>query len=105
MAESTLIVSRAGAMSAAEIGAAGRPAVFVPLNIARAHQLENVLPLEQAGAAQVVIQDENLEENLFLALKRLLIEDKILEGMAMSARSIKNRFNTANEFVVCLESL
>ena len=98
----TLVISRAGALSAAEIGAAGRPAVFVPLNIARAHQRENVVPLEKAGAAVVVVQDEKLEEKLFLALKGILTDNGVLSKMAAAAQSVRGRFETAGSFVEAL---
>lgn len=94
-----LVISRAGAMSVAEIGAAGRPVVFVPLNIARAHQRENVNILERAGACEVVIQDNELENKLFVALRRILTQDNVLQRMAEAAGSLRGRFDTADRFV------
>jgi UDP-N-acetylglucosamine--N-acetylmuramyl-(pentapeptide) pyrophosphoryl-undecaprenol N-acetylglucosamine transferase len=51
MAEAELIVSRAGALTVTEIAAAGRPALFLPLAIAGAHQYDNARALVEAGAA------------------------------------------------------
>jgi UDP-N-acetylglucosamine--N-acetylmuramyl-(pentapeptide) pyrophosphoryl-undecaprenol N-acetylglucosamine transferase len=54
MAEADLVVSRAGALTVAEIAAAGRAAVLVPLTLAEGHQRDNARALERAGAARVV---------------------------------------------------
>lgn len=58
LAESHLIVSRAGAVTVAEICAAGRPALFLPLTIAKGHQIENARLLERAGAAEVLVEGD-----------------------------------------------
>ncbi|MEM6793202.1 MAG: UDP-N-acetylglucosamine--N-acetylmuramyl-(pentapeptide) pyrophosphoryl-undecaprenol N-acetylglucosamine transferase [Acidobacteriota bacterium] len=58
MAESHLIVSRAGAITLAEICAAGRPALLVPLRLAAGHQVYNARELAQTGAAEV-FEDED----------------------------------------------
>ena len=50
-----LIVSRAGATTLAEITAAGRPAILVPLPTATDdHQRHNAVALQHAGAAEVI---------------------------------------------------
>jgi UDP-N-acetylglucosamine--N-acetylmuramyl-(pentapeptide) pyrophosphoryl-undecaprenol N-acetylglucosamine transferase len=52
-----LVVSRAGATTLAEVTAAGRPAILVPLPTATDdHQRHNALELERAGAAEVIEQ-------------------------------------------------
>lgn len=56
LGQSHLIVSRAGAVTVAEICAAGRPALFLPLTIAKGHQIENARLLERAGAAEVLVE-------------------------------------------------
>jgi UDP-N-acetylglucosamine--N-acetylmuramyl-(pentapeptide) pyrophosphoryl-undecaprenol N-acetylglucosamine transferase len=54
-----LIVSRAGATTLAEITAAGRPAILIPLPTATDdHQRKNAEALEAAGAAEVIEQDQ-----------------------------------------------
>ncbi len=81
-----LIISRAGAMSAAEIAEAGRPALFVPLPIARSHQRQNVRFLEEAGAALVVEQGEGFDARFAEALAGLMDDAQRLEAMAGAAR-------------------
>ena len=52
-----LIVSRAGATTLAEITAAGRPSILIPLPTATDdHQRQNAEALEAAGAAEVIEQ-------------------------------------------------
>ena len=81
-----LIISRAGAMSAAEIAASGRPAIFVPLAIARAHQQENIGALVTAGAALTFAQDDKLASNLQRAVGDLLTDYPRLGKMAAAGR-------------------
>ncbi len=53
MASSDIVVARAGAITCAEIAAAGRPAVLVPALVAGGHQRGNAAALADAGAAVV----------------------------------------------------
>src|SRR4028118_2159180 len=53
MASSHLLVSRAGAITLAEICAAGRASLLVPLAIAQGHQVDNARVLADAGAAEM----------------------------------------------------
>ncbi len=62
-----LVLSRAGAITCAELCAAGRPAVLVPLMLAGGHQQANARALEQAGCARVVDEHE-LERGALVAL-------------------------------------
>ena len=50
MAASHLLVSRAGAITLAEICAAGRASLLLPLAIAQGHQVDNARLLAEAGA-------------------------------------------------------
>ena len=55
--EAGLIVSRAGATTLAEITAAGRPAILIPLPASTDdHQRRNAEALQEAGAAEVIEQ-------------------------------------------------
>lgn len=51
LAGASLVLSRAGAITLAELAAAGRPALLLPLPLAGAHQVENARRAEAAGAA------------------------------------------------------
>ncbi len=95
LAESHLIVSRAGAVTVAEICAAGRPALFLPLTIAKGHQIENARLLERAGAAEVLVEDaasqgagEPFAARLAARLIDLLADREGLALRAAAARAL-----------------
>ena len=86
MAESHLIVSRAGAITLAEICAAGRPSILLPLSLAAGHQYGNAMSLKDAGAAEVVADDQ--DEDFTVLLSDLLGDRARLDHMASSARAL-----------------
>lgn len=90
LAEADLVVSRSGAMTVAEIAAAGRPAVFVPLALAGGHQVENARRLVGAGGADLVAPEEAGAEDgpkrLAGLLTELLTDRKLLVEMGAKAR-------------------
>lgn len=88
MAESHLVLSRAGAVTLAEICAVGRGAILVPLEIAGGHQRSNAMALAAAGAA-VVVEQSRLEE-LDALLESLLEDRDRLRSMARAARALAN---------------
>ncbi len=88
MAAAGLIVSRAGALTVAEIAAAGRPAVFVPLALAGGHQVANARRLADAGAALLVLPEEAGGERLYGALVELAGNRPRLEAMGAAARGL-----------------
>jgi UDP-N-acetylglucosamine--N-acetylmuramyl-(pentapeptide) pyrophosphoryl-undecaprenol N-acetylglucosamine transferase len=74
-ARADLIVCRAGAITAAEVAAAGRAAIFIPFGAAAdAHQLRNAQWFHSCGAGRVIPQDhltpERLVEEIFSLLSR-----------------------------------
>ena len=87
IAESHLVVSRAGASSVAEFALIGRPAVLVPLAIATDdHQTANAEALADAGAADVV-QEADLTPPVLTALlvERLSTVDALSKRAAAAA--------------------
>lgn len=67
-----LVVARAGAISIAELSAARKACIFVPLPIAAEdHQKKNAIKLVEAGAAEM-IEDHQLDEQLVPTLENLL---------------------------------
>lgn len=84
-----LVVCRAGAMTVAEIAAAGRPSILVPFAAAtQAHQLANALALSQAGAA-VTVREEELQSNRLAAVVEELFSDRQrLAKMGENARKL-----------------
>ncbi|HXW32955.1 MAG TPA: UDP-N-acetylglucosamine--N-acetylmuramyl-(pentapeptide) pyrophosphoryl-undecaprenol N-acetylglucosamine transferase [Acidimicrobiales bacterium] len=86
-------VCRAGAMTVAELAAAGLPSVLVPLPGAPGdHQLENAKTLAQEGAAIVLLDEECTGDRLASVLDELLADRATSEArlakMASAASSL-----------------
>jgi UDP-N-acetylglucosamine--N-acetylmuramyl-(pentapeptide) pyrophosphoryl-undecaprenol N-acetylglucosamine transferase len=82
-----LVVSRAGAITTAELLCAGRPALLVPLTLAGGHQLDNARAVSEAGAAVVVPSADLDAARLATALGELLADRERLARMAAAARA------------------
>ncbi len=86
MASSHLLISRAGAITLAEICAAGRPSLLVPLAVAAGgHQVANARRLHQAGAAHALLPKAAGAEEMAEILGRLVGNPPELEQMAAAA--------------------
>ncbi|MGD8429240.1 MAG: UDP-N-acetylglucosamine--N-acetylmuramyl-(pentapeptide) pyrophosphoryl-undecaprenol N-acetylglucosamine transferase, partial [Ectothiorhodospiraceae bacterium] len=99
-----LVVCRAGALTVAELAAAGVPALFVPFPYAvDDHQTANARFLADAGAA-VIAQERELDADALAArLSELLADRARLVQMAQKARE-KGRPEAASVVAdVCLE--
>ena len=82
-----LAVSRAGAMTTAEILAWGVPAILVPLPTAAAnHQELNARALQEAGAAVHMEQEGLTAEGLWRTIARLAEDPQMLAMMSQRAR-------------------
>ncbi len=91
MAAAHLVVSRAGALATAELAAAGRPAILVPLTAAGAgHQRFNAERMEIEGAALALSGDRLDGDRLGDAILTLLRDRPRLEAMSSSARALAN---------------
>ena len=84
-----LIVCRAGAITAAEVAAAGRAAIFVPFGRATdSHQLRNAQEMTNAGAGRVITEPDLTTERLASEIFSLLDQPREIEKMAMKARRL-----------------
>lgn len=87
--EASVAVSRAGAVTVAELAAAGLPSVLVPLPGAPGdHQTRNAMTMVEAGAAVVVPDAECTTDRLASELEGLLADPARLDAMSASARSV-----------------
>jgi len=83
-----LVVCRAGALTVAELAAAGVPAVLVPLPGAPGdHQTANARVLERAGAAVVLPDEACTAADLARTVEGLLADPLRLEAMGRAARA------------------
>ena len=86
-ARADLLVCRSGASTVAEITAAGKPAIFVPLpTAADDHQRHNADTLASAGAALLLPQAELTADRLTQEIASLLSDRVRLAQMGAAAR-------------------
>lgn len=105
MAAADLVVSRAGAMSTAEILNHGLPAILVPLPTAAAdHQSRNAEALAEVGAA-VVAREEGLTGVALWEQVRRLIEDEPRRADMAAAARRRARPEATAEIVADLAGL
>jgi UDP-N-acetylglucosamine--N-acetylmuramyl-(pentapeptide) pyrophosphoryl-undecaprenol N-acetylglucosamine transferase len=87
--DADLVVCRAGATTLAELTAAGRPAILIPLPTATDdHQRKNAETLAAAGAAEVVLQTEASGVRLAQRILALAGDAGARERMALAARRL-----------------
>ena len=89
LAASDLVISRAGALTLAELEAVGRAAILIPSpNVAENHQYYNALELQKAGAALVVEEKDLNGEKLIAMVEELLAQPGRLAQMGRNAQSL-----------------
>ena len=100
-----LIICRAGALTVAEVSAAGLPAVFIPLPTAvDDHQTKNAMTMVNAGASKIIAQQDLNEESLKAAIEPLLNDRSLLDKMASNARA-QASLHATDEVVAVIDSL
>jgi UDP-N-acetylglucosamine--N-acetylmuramyl-(pentapeptide) pyrophosphoryl-undecaprenol N-acetylglucosamine transferase len=88
-AHADLLVCRSGASTVAEVAAAGKPAIFVPLpTAADDHQLRNAETLAGQGAAMLIRESELTPERFVNAVAALLTDRPLLDARGSSARRL-----------------
>jgi UDP-N-acetylglucosamine--N-acetylmuramyl-(pentapeptide) pyrophosphoryl-undecaprenol N-acetylglucosamine transferase len=89
IAAADLIVCRAGATTLAELTAAGKPAILIPLPTATDdHQRKNAEALASAGAAEVLLQSDATGPTLATHLRALIADLPRRSRMSGAARSL-----------------
>jgi UDP-N-acetylglucosamine--N-acetylmuramyl-(pentapeptide) pyrophosphoryl-undecaprenol N-acetylglucosamine transferase len=88
LAETHLVIARAGASSVSELAIVGRPSILVPLAIAADdHQTQNALGLAEVGATDVLPEAQFTPDALTALLEERLADPHGLLVRAMAARS------------------
>lgn len=99
-----VIVCRAGAITAAEVAAAGRAAIFIPFGAATdSHQLRNAQEMTSARAARLIAEPELGAERLTKEIFSLLDQPKVIEQISTKARSLAHP-HAAREIVDLVEA-
>lgn len=100
-----LAVCRAGALTIAELSAAGLAAVLVPFAAAvDDHQTRNAQFLVRAGAAELLPQAALSTASLVVVLQRLLADRQLLLNMAQRARALAKPHAALQVADVCLQA-
>ncbi|HXF05397.1 MAG TPA: undecaprenyldiphospho-muramoylpentapeptide beta-N-acetylglucosaminyltransferase [Blastocatellia bacterium] len=88
-ARADLIISRAGATTIAELTAAAKPAILIPLpTAADDHQRKNAEALQRAGAARCLLQAEATAERLAEEILTLIADPEKLRAMSEASRKL-----------------
>jgi UDP-N-acetylglucosamine--N-acetylmuramyl-(pentapeptide) pyrophosphoryl-undecaprenol N-acetylglucosamine transferase len=99
-----LVVCRAGALTVAELCAAGLPAVFVPYPAAvDDHQTANARPMAAAGAAIIVQESELSPANLADVLRDWLTSRDELAARGTKARTLAAPDSLQRIASICLQ--
>src|SRR5438876_12458395 len=84
-----VIVCRAGAITTAEIAAAGRAAIFIPFGRATdSHQLRNAQEMTRAGAGRLISEPELTAEKLTAEIFSLLDRPQEIERLSSNAHAL-----------------
>jgi UDP-N-acetylglucosamine--N-acetylmuramyl-(pentapeptide) pyrophosphoryl-undecaprenol N-acetylglucosamine transferase len=104
-AQADLIVCRSGAITVAEIAAAGRAAILIPFGAATdAHQTRNAAAMQEAGAARLLPQEALTPERLTNEIFALLDQPRRISEMEEHARQLA-RPRAVEDIVDLLEGL
>lgn len=105
MAAADVVISRAGAISLAEIAAMGKPSILIPSpNVAENHQYHNACVLRDAGAALLIEEKDLNGESLYAALTEVALDCDKRSRMAKAALSLAHR-DAAGEIVDHIEAI
>jgi UDP-N-acetylglucosamine--N-acetylmuramyl-(pentapeptide) pyrophosphoryl-undecaprenol N-acetylglucosamine transferase len=102
-AAADIVVARAGAMTCAEVTAAGLPALLIPYpHAADDHQRRNAEVLASAGADEIILDPELDGARLAAALGALLEDPAKRTAMAAAARALGRPDAAARVVAECL---
>jgi UDP-N-acetylglucosamine--N-acetylmuramyl-(pentapeptide) pyrophosphoryl-undecaprenol N-acetylglucosamine transferase len=86
-----MIVCRAGAITAAEVAAAGRAAIFIPFGKATdSHQLRNAQEMTNAGAGRLIAEPDLTADRLTKEIFSLLDQPGEIESLSTNARRMSH---------------
>ncbi|HEY2867114.1 MAG TPA: undecaprenyldiphospho-muramoylpentapeptide beta-N-acetylglucosaminyltransferase [Pyrinomonadaceae bacterium] len=100
-----VLICRAGATTCAEIAAAGKAAIMIPLpTAADDHQRKNAEAMQSAGAAKMIVQDQLSPEVLAAALTAIAHAPETIAQMEQAAKKLA-REDAAEATVDIIEKL
>lgn len=100
-----LVICRSGALTVAEVAAAGVAAIFVPLpHAVDDHQTKNALSLVNRGAAYLLTQSELLAGGLAPILRECIAQPQQLLAMGHMARKLA-KLDAVQKVMHCCQTL
>lgn len=88
-AKADLVICRAGATTCAELAAAGKAAIMIPLpTAADDHQRKNAEALQNAGAAKMILQSKLADEKLAKEILDLINSPEKITEMERNAKKL-----------------
>ena len=104
-AKSDLIICRAGATTCAELAAAGKASIMVPLpTAADDHQRKNAEAMQRAGASRMILQKDLSGESLAKEISELIHDPDAITSMEQAAKGMA-RSDAAEATVNLIEEL
>lgn len=104
-AKSDLIICRAGATTCAELAAAGKASIMIPLpTAADDHQRKNAEAMQNAGASRMILQKDLNGEVLAAEIERLTNSPETIGSMEAAAKKL-SRKDAAEATVDLIEEL
>jgi UDP-N-acetylglucosamine--N-acetylmuramyl-(pentapeptide) pyrophosphoryl-undecaprenol N-acetylglucosamine transferase len=89
LAWSHIMIARAGASTIAELTAAGRPAILIPLPTATDnHQVSNAREMAKVGGARMILQPKFTPVELAKQMQKLGLDPQALTNAAERAKSV-----------------
>lgn len=105
LAAADLVISRAGALTLAEIAAAGKAAVLIPSpNVAENHQYYNALQLQKLDAAVVIEEKDLTDEKLISVTDGLTRDAAALQLMGKKATQLSQP-DSLSKIYSCIKPL
>ena len=88
MGAADVIIGRSGASSICEMAASGTPSILIPYPYAAGdHQRFNAMAMQNAGAAEVIDEDDLSGARLLKELSALLDDQAHLKAMSENAKA------------------
>jgi UDP-N-acetylglucosamine--N-acetylmuramyl-(pentapeptide) pyrophosphoryl-undecaprenol N-acetylglucosamine transferase len=104
-AKSDLIICRAGATTCAELAAAGKASIMIPLpTAADDHQRKNAEAMQKAGASRMILQKDLNAKSLADEISKLISEPDAITAMENAAKKLA-RSDAAEATVDLIEGL
>lgn len=87
LTDASIVVSRSGASSLAEMTALGKPSILIPSpNVTNNHQEANARSLEAVGAAEIILEQQLTGRSLLEKMTALLLDEHRLKKMSQASQ-------------------